>query len=164
MSDIQLWKKMSDDINKSKREKEIIERVNHFINIDALYGKIYGMTVDDLVEYQNVFKDLLNLYLQEQAKNKELTKKLYLCTPEIPQHQHGEYISYVELVNRLYDEKEKNKELFEEYNKRVNTIIKYEQGIKEFIDETHITDIEPWSIYKINGGLLFNLEQLLEED
>lgn len=74
-------------------------------------------------------------------------------------------VKAIETILDLYkQEKEKNRELFEEYNKRVNTIIKYEQGIKEFIDEIHITDIEPWSIYKINGGLLFNLEQLLEEE
>ena len=32
-------------------------------------------------------------------------------------------------------EKEKNKQLFKEYNKRVSTIIKYEQTIKTAIDE-----------------------------
>lgn len=63
----------------------------------------------------------------------------------------------------LQKEKEKNKELFEEYNKRVGTIIKYEQAIKSFFDGTNITDIEPWTIYKIKGELLFELEELLEE-
>lgn len=67
------------------------------------------------------------------------------------------------LEKELNQEKEKNKELFEEYNKRVSTIIKYEQGIKDFIDETNISDIEPWSEYKIKGKLLFELQKLLEE-
>ena len=36
-----------------------------------------------------------------------------------------------ELKQELLEEKEKNIKLFEEYNKRVATIIKYEQEIKE---------------------------------
>lgn len=40
---------------------------------------------------------------------------------------------------KLIEEKEKNKELFEEYQKRVSKIIMYEQTIKEAIDE--FTDV-----------------------
>lgn len=70
-------------------------------------------------------------------------------------------------INSILDlyqkEKEKNKKLFEEYNKRVATIIEYEQVLKSFLDDTNITDIEPWSEYKIKGQLLFDLQELLEE-
>lgn len=44
------------------------------------------------------------------------------------------------LSEQLNKEKEKNKELFEEYNKRVATIIKYEQEIKEIIDKIDAED------------------------
>lgn len=70
-------------------------------------------------------------------------------------------------INEIIDENRelegKYNQLFEEYNKRVATIINYEQGIKTFLDDTNITDIEPWSIYKIKGQLLFDLQELLEE-
>lgn len=67
------------------------------------------------------------------------------------------------LLDLYQKEKEKNQELFNEYNKRVATIIKYEQGIKYFLDETNISDIEPCNVYTIGGNLLFELEELLEE-
>ena len=44
------------------------------------------------------------------------------------------------LLYLYYKEKEKNKQLFEEYNKRVSTIIKYEQEIKEIIDKIDVED------------------------
>lgn len=68
-----------------------------------------------------------------------------------------------QLLALYKEEKEKNQEIFNEYNKRVATIIKYEQGIKCFLDETNISDIEPCNVYTIGGNLLFELEELLEE-
>lgn len=54
------------------------------------------------------------------------------------------YVKDFEAIQGLLDlynkEKEKNKELFEEYNKRVATIIKYEQEIKEIIDKIDAED------------------------
>ena len=44
------------------------------------------------------------------------------------------------LLDLYNKEKEKNKQLFEEYNKRVSTIIKYEQEIKEIIDKIDVED------------------------
>lgn len=49
--------------------------------------------------------------------------------------------------------KGKNKELFEEYNKRVSTIIDYEQGLKEIIDEED--DPDTWAYHAV--------KKLLEE-
>ena len=49
--------------------------------------------------------------------------------------------------------KGKNKELFEEYNKRVSTIIDYEQGLKEIIDEED--DPDTWTYHAV--------KKLLEE-
>lgn len=57
-------------------EDEIIERVEHFININVLYGKTYGFTTDDLTKYQQVFKGLLDLYNKEKEEKEELQEKL----------------------------------------------------------------------------------------
>ncbi len=40
----------------------------------------------------------------------EANKKLYLCTPEIPQNIHGKYVSYVDLVNEMYELKKQQQE------------------------------------------------------
>ena len=53
-------------------EDEIIERVEHFININVLYGKTYGFTTDDLKKYQQVFKGLLDLYNNQKQQITEL--------------------------------------------------------------------------------------------
>lgn len=60
----------------------------------------------------------------------EANKKLYLCTPEIPQNVHGAYVSYVDLVNEMYELKKRQQEF-------INWL---ENGIKrvkntEFLDE-----------------------------
>lgn len=49
-------------------------------------------------------------------ENEELKKKLYLCTPEMPQNSHRDYISYVDLVNKNYSlEKETQQKEFIKY-------------------------------------------------
>lgn len=35
--------------------------------------------------------------------------------------------------------------------------------IKEIFDRLNISDIEPWSTYKVNGQILFDLQELMEE-
>lgn len=52
----------------------------------------------------------------------------YLLTEDLQKAVQG-------LMDLRKAEKEKNKQLFEEYNKRVSKIIMYEQTIKEAIDE-----------------------------
>lgn len=37
------------------------------------------------------------------------------------------------------------------------------QKVKEILDRLHITDIEPWSFYKVSGDILFDLKELLED-
>lgn len=37
------------------------------------------------------------------------------------------------------------------------------QKVKEILDRLHITDIEPWSFYKVSGEILFDLKELLED-
>lgn len=37
------------------------------------------------------------------------------------------------------------------------------QKVKEIIDRLNISDIEPWSTYKVSGDILFDLKKLLED-
>lgn len=35
--------------------------------------------------------------------------------------------------------------------------------IKEILDRLHISDIEPWTTYKVSGQILFDLQELMED-
>lgn len=37
------------------------------------------------------------------------------------------------------------------------------QRVKEILDKLHISDIEPWSVYKVSGDILFNLKEMVED-
>lgn len=37
------------------------------------------------------------------------------------------------------------------------------QKVKEILDKLHISDIEPWSVYKVSGDILFNLKEMVED-
>ena len=64
------------------------------IIIKSLVGKKENcQTVKSLLEENEKLKKQLE----------EANKKLYLCTPEIPRNVHGEYVSYVDLVNEIYE-------------------------------------------------------------
>lgn len=63
-----------------------------------------------------------------------------------------------ELEEALLKVKDKNIKLF--INSK-NSIPK--QKVKEILDRLHITDIEPWSFYKVSGEILFDLKELLED-
>lgn len=79
---------------------------------------------------------------EKDAKISELSKKLYLCTPEIPQCQHGEYVSYTDLIDKIIEKdkeidklRNKNKELLRKLRNRVKEVkklTKYSQYKKEF--------------------------------
>lgn len=71
-----------------------------------------------------------------------------------------------------YDrEKNKNKDLLQKLEEHIcievheqikqQYILKSE--LKNILDRLHISDIEPWSIYKVDGKILFDLEDLLEK-
>lgn len=47
-------------------------------------------------------------YQLARCEIKELKEKLYLCTPEIPQNSHNNYISYADLINKLYSIEKEN--------------------------------------------------------
>ena len=74
----------------------------------------------------------------------------YLSTEELQKAVQG-------LMDLRKAEQEKNKKLFEEYNKRVATIIEYEQVINEIIDKIYekYTDI---------SEVVEDLEKLLKRE
>lgn len=47
--------------------------------------------------------------------------------------------------------------------KHLNELYIPKQKVKEILDRLHITDIEPWSFYKVSGEILFDLKELLED-
>ena len=64
---------------------------------------------------------VLNMLKEKDNKINELSKKLYLCTPEIPQCQHGKYVSYTDLIDKII---EKDKEI-EKKDKIIDLMAKY---------------------------------------
>lgn len=60
----------------------------------------YRKTNEHLLDKKQFLKQE-NQLLKKQLK--EANKKLYLCTPEIPQNIHEKYVSYVDLVNEMYE-------------------------------------------------------------
>lgn len=57
--------------------------------------------------------------------------------------------------------KSHQKLLYEAAEVEKNSIPK--QKVKEIFDRLHISDIEPWSTYKVSGDILFDLKELLED-
>lgn len=73
--------------------------------------------------------------------------------------------SCVEVQNRritdiLHKKEVKHLKKYIEYLKE-NSIPK--QKVKEVLDKLHISDIEPWSVYKVSGDILFNLKEMVED-
>lgn len=81
-----------------KRLKEIKDSIDLQLEI----AKQLNVDNELLLEEKELYE-----YAEELKKQlEEANKKLYLCTPEIPQNVHGEYVSYVDLVNEIYELKE----------------------------------------------------------
>ena len=55
-------------------------------------------------------------------KVKELEKELYLCTPEIPQFQHGNYVSYADLVIKIVKLETREQKLIEKLEDRIKEL------------------------------------------
>lgn len=79
----------------------------------------------------------------------------------------------LEIVNNVIEAKDKKIKELEEKNKlllnsKVGIDLSYDdyipkQKAKEILDRLHISNIEPWSIYKVSGDVLFDLKELLED-
>lgn len=61
-------------------------------------------TIEEKIGNMNSYiKQLLNENEKLKKELEEANKKLYLCTPELPQNVHGNHVSYVDLVNKIYE-------------------------------------------------------------
>lgn len=86
--------------------------------VKELKNKISNMQESYETDAEAKFYDYLGKHENELEKeNQELkkqlekaNKKLYLCTPEVPQNLHGKYVSYVDLVNEMYELKKQQQE------------------------------------------------------
>jgi hypothetical protein len=77
-------------------------------------------------------------YQLARCEIKELKEKLYLCTPEIPQNSHNNYISYVDLINKLYSVEKENDILLnvqEECEKSLYKIRELKKELNKVNDE-----------------------------
>lgn len=77
-------------------------------------------------------------YQLARCEIKELKEKLYLCTPEIPQNSHNNYISYVDLINKLYSVEKENDILLnvqEECEKSLHKIRELKKELNKVNDE-----------------------------
>ena len=102
-------------------------------------------------------KDLF--YYNEIKENfDEGTVKFYEALKHILAEREADKKRIKELEEALLKVKDKNIKLF--INSK-NSIPK--QKVKEILDRLHITDIEPWSFYKVSGDILFDLKELLED-
>lgn len=66
---------------------------------------------------KELFEELDLTIAEIRKENQKLKEKLYLCTPEIPQNSHNNYISYVDLINKLYSIEKENQELKKQLEK-----------------------------------------------
>ena len=80
-------------------------------------------------------------------------------------------VDAIRTILHWYDkEKNKNKELLQkleqhiciEVHEQIKQQYILKSDLKNILDRLHISDIEPWSIYKVDGDILFDLEDLLE--
>ncbi len=118
--------------------------------------KGFNINIDDIEPNDNILGAL-----------EEANKKLYLCTPEIPQNVHGKYVSYVDLVNEMYELKKQVEERTKMYQnaydysqKMEGKAIILETQQKEFIK--YLED-ESKEIYR-DGGLRQNIfRQILQK-
>ncbi len=86
---------------------------------------------NECITRDGIFEEDFTLNFIKIAKEyiDELEAKLYLCTPEIPQHNHKECISYVDLI-------EKNVKL----EKQINKLKSREQKLIEILEEELTVD------------------------
>lgn len=89
----------------------------------------------------NKLTDEFDLLNQENNRKKETIKR---------------YRKYLDNKDKRFKEALEN-----EYQERETDYIP-KSKIKEILGRLNISDIEPWSIYKVNGQILFDLQELME--
>lgn len=136
----------------------------------------------DIEEYKN----FRNKYLQHPITfltEKNLDKLEDHCRKAINYERGVEHKVVLELLERYKEfltKIEKDKKRIEELKENNIYLVKYrnvleeeifknnkdyipKQKVKEILDKLHISDIEPWSVYKVSGDILFNLKEMVED-
>lgn len=135
----------------------------------------------DIEEYKN----FRNKYLQHPITfltEENLDKLEDHCRKAINYERGVEHKVVLELLERYKEfltKIEKDKKRIEELKENNIYLVKYrnvleeifknnkdyipKQKVKEILDKLHISDIEPWSVYKVSGDILFNLKEMVED-
>ena len=96
---------ITDLITKLQKESgHQTEKINNQkVELATLNEKQEDMSklINDVKSYKGQFKRQEKQIRELQKENEELNKKIYLCTPEIPQCQHGKYINYSDLIDKI---------------------------------------------------------------
>lgn len=127
-----------------------------------------------------------NRYLQQPITfltEENLDKLENHCKKAIHYERGIEHQVVLELLERYKEflaEREEDKKRIEELKENNIYLVKYrnvleeeifknnkdyipKQKVKEILDKLHISDIEPWSVYKVSGDILFNLKEMVED-
>lgn len=137
---IEAWKLDEADLNQTDiNAMQVLLKENQELR-EALEIKSYCKYTNKCNEIYDCsreeYEDMANANMRLHVENQELKEKLYLCTPEIPQNSHNNYISYVDLINKLYSiekENEKLKKQLENKYEKVGTLtseLLYEENTK----------------------------------
>lgn len=122
------------------------------IKIDNYYEPESKTLRSNEADLNQIDTNTIQILLKENYKlkkeNQELKEKLYLCTPEIPQNSHNNYISYVDLINKLYsvekeidillnvqEDAEKSLHKIRELKRELNKVNEENKRLKEQIED-----------------------------
>lgn len=124
-------------MNYSKEEKEAIEKLEFFKETGyATFMIKYDVdrtTANGMIK--RTIETVLNLIQKQDKEIELLSKKLYLCTPEIPQHEHQKYVSYVDLIDKII-------KLEEIIDNAINEVEKIRQYFSEDVQVEFIRVLE----------------------
>lgn len=89
--------------------------------------------------------------------------------PELSDEERNAIETALKELERLQEENNKLEKANRTYINSIQSITPVlledyieKDKIREILDKLNISDIEPWSIYKVKGEILFDLEKLLE--
>lgn len=125
---------------------------------------------DDVIESRDVEEDDLTTaylkgYADAEEKCRKRIKELEKENEELLEVKIS--CSAVNIIENLQKENKSKQKVYDdcycEYKKYKQFDSIPKQKVKEIFDRLHISDIEPWSTYKVSGDILFDLKELLED-
>lgn len=113
---------------------ERLKEIKDSIDLQLELSKQLNVDNELLMEEKELYE-----YVKELKKKlEEANKKLYLCTPEIPQNVHEKYVSYVDLVNEIYELKKQLQikgEGFKAVNEELREYAEENEKLKKQLEE-----------------------------